>query len=129
MRELGNVGRAWPWAWETRVVFAVIVCVFCDHLTHASVNIPATHSHRVDTSDQSLSEVDQRRGELVKQIYYGIMWCVISRIIQNKMPHSVGWNRDFRYRRNSGATMRMRVERPVGLFNALTMTVLFNYFL
>ena len=51
-----------------------------------------------------------------------------SRIIQNKMSHSVGWNRDFRYRRNSGATMRMRVERPAGLFNALTMTVLLNCF-
>ena len=51
-----------------------------------------------------------------------------SKIVQNKMPHSVGWNRDFRYRRNSGATMRMRGERPTGLFNALTMTVLLNCF-
>ena len=28
------------------------------------------------------------------------------------LPHSLGWNRDFRYRRNSGATMRLRGERP-----------------
>ena len=61
-------------------------------------------------------------------IIASIIIVVPSRIIHNKMPHSVGWNRDFRYRRNSGATMRMRVERPVGLFNALTMTVLLHYF-
>ena len=47
-----------------------------------------------------------------------------AKIVQNKMPHSLGWNRDFRYRRNSGATMWMRGESPAGLFNALTMTVL-----
>ena len=49
---------------------------------------------------------------------------VTSKIVQNKMPHSLDWNRDFRYRRNSGATMWMRGESPAGLFNALTMTVL-----
>ena len=47
-----------------------------------------------------------------------------TKIVQNKMPHSLGWNMDFRYRRNSGATMWMRGESPAGLFNALTMTVL-----
>ena len=51
------------------------------------------------------------------------------RIIQNKMPQSMGCNRDFRYRRNSGATKRTMVDRPAGLFNALTMTVLLNCFL
>ena len=45
------------------------------------------------------------------------------------MPLSKGWNRDFRYRRNRGATMRICGERPAGLFNALTMIVLLNCFL
>ena len=45
------------------------------------------------------------------------------------MPLSKSWNRDFRYRRNSGATMRICGERPAGLFNALTMIVLVNCFL
>ena len=44
------------------------------------------------------------------------------------MPLSKGWNRYFRYRRNSGATMQMSGERPAGLFNALTMIVLLNCF-
>ena len=39
---------------------------------------------------------------------YAITARIQPRIIQNKMPQSMGWNRDFRYRRNSGATIRMR---------------------
>ena len=53
---------------------------------------------------------------------------LVPKIVQNKMPHSLGWNRDFRYRRNSGATMWMRGESPAGLLNALTMTVLKLFF-
>ena len=49
---------------------------------------------------------------------------VAPKIVQNKMPHSLGWYKDFRYRRSSDATMWMRGESPAGLFNACTMTVL-----
>ena len=62
--------------------------------------------------------------ELVDKSSRVINLKIRSKIVQNKMPHSLDWNRDFRYRRNSGATMWMRGESPAGLFNALTMTVL-----
>ena len=61
---------------------------------------------------------------IVCYLYSNVAPLVTSKIVQNKMPHSLDWNRDFRYRRNSGATMWMRGESPAGLFNALTMPVL-----